>query len=410
MASVSSDIASLLKPAEPYTATASILNGVVDPTTSTVTGDRTTGLFAKGTNELGKDDFLKLLTTQMQYQDPMSPMDNTQFVSQLAQFSALEGNNNIEKAINNLNDSFKSTADSQKYSAQSITNTSAVSLIGKTVTMAQTSVQWYGKGGETVPITIQLGSNQDATVKLVDKDGNVVKTLQTEGKDSENSSTIKWDGTKDDGTYASAGQYTIQIDGQDKDPSLYAFVKDMVSGVRFTSNGALVKIGGTEISIGNVLDVSTGSGSSDINSLSPSTAVSLLGKEVRVMQDKIVYRQMDNEVHNLKINAGNRQSVQVQLADGSGNIVYTGSLPVDSNGIATLSWDGQYAGGLAPAGTYTLSIAGEENDPSLYGFDAGKVDGVTNLGGASLLRVNGKTISLSDIIDIADPSTAGEAI
>ena len=406
--SVSSDIASLLKPKEPYTATASIVNGAIDPATSKVTGDRSSGIF-KGQKELGKEDFLLLLTTQMRYQDPMSPMDNTQFVSQLAQFSALEGNNNIEKAVNSLNDSFKSSVNTQAYSAQSITNTSAVSLIGKTVTMARESVRWYGKGGETVPITIHLGNKQEATVKLLDKDGNVVKTFKTQGKDSENSSVIQWNGTNDNGTYVSAGEYAIQIDGQDKDSSLYAFVKDTISGVRFTSDGAMIKIGGQEISIGKVLDVSTGGASSDINSLSPSTAVSLLGKEVRVMQDKIVYRQMDNEVHNLKISAGNRQSVQVQLADASGNVVYSGSLPVDSNGIATLSWNGQFAGGLAPAGTYTLKIAGEENDPTLYGFTEGKVDGITNLGGASLLRVNGKAISLSDIIDIAEPST-GEAV
>ena len=50
-------------------------------------------------NELGKDEFLKLLVTQMQYQDPMEPMDNSQMIAQLAQFSALE-------AMNNLSNSF----------------------------------------------------------------------------------------------------------------------------------------------------------------------------------------------------------------------------------------------------------------------------------------------------------------
>lgn len=49
----------------------------------------------KSNSTLGKDDFLKLLVTQMQYQDPLQPMDNTQFVSQMAQFTSLEQMQNV---------------------------------------------------------------------------------------------------------------------------------------------------------------------------------------------------------------------------------------------------------------------------------------------------------------------------
>ena len=51
---------------------------------------------------LGKDAFLKLLTTQMQQQDPLSPTDNTQFLAQLAQFSSLEQMTNVAAAMDNL--------------------------------------------------------------------------------------------------------------------------------------------------------------------------------------------------------------------------------------------------------------------------------------------------------------------
>lgn len=53
-------------------------------------------------NSLGKDDFLKLLVTQLQYQDPLQPMDNSQFIAQLAQFSALEQMNNVANGMNTL--------------------------------------------------------------------------------------------------------------------------------------------------------------------------------------------------------------------------------------------------------------------------------------------------------------------
>jgi len=55
----------------------------------------------KGTSKLGKDAFLTLLTTQMQYQDPLNPSSDTEFIGQLAQFSALEEMQNVSAALSN---------------------------------------------------------------------------------------------------------------------------------------------------------------------------------------------------------------------------------------------------------------------------------------------------------------------
>ena len=61
----------------------------------------------ESSDTLGKDDFLKLLVTQLKYQDPLSPMDNGEFVAQLAQFSSLE-------QMQNLNDNFEQMMSAQK--------------------------------------------------------------------------------------------------------------------------------------------------------------------------------------------------------------------------------------------------------------------------------------------------------
>jgi len=78
---------------------------------------------ATGNNAIDKEAFLKLLTAQLKYQDPLNPMDNTQFVSQLAMFSALEQVVNIGDTLNNFI-STKTNEDAL---------TLGVNLIGKTI-------------------------------------------------------------------------------------------------------------------------------------------------------------------------------------------------------------------------------------------------------------------------------------
>ncbi len=73
----------------------------------------------KASQELGKDDFLKLLLTQLSHQDPTSPMDNNEFIAQMAQFSSLE-------QINNMSNSFAKMA-------AMMNSDQAVNSIGKTV-------------------------------------------------------------------------------------------------------------------------------------------------------------------------------------------------------------------------------------------------------------------------------------
>jgi flagellar basal-body rod modification protein FlgD len=75
---------------------------------------------------LGKDDFLKLLITQLKYQDPMEPTNNQDFIAQMAQFSSLE-------QMTNMGNGFQKLAESQDAMLKEVSFGQAVNLIGRTV-------------------------------------------------------------------------------------------------------------------------------------------------------------------------------------------------------------------------------------------------------------------------------------
>ena len=93
---------------------------------SATAGTAAASTAAAASKTMGKEAFLKLLITQLQYQDPMNPADSTEFTAQLAQFSSLEQLSNVNENLNTL-----------KLYQASMNNSQAVSFIGKLKTTAQ---------------------------------------------------------------------------------------------------------------------------------------------------------------------------------------------------------------------------------------------------------------------------------
>jgi flagellar basal-body rod modification protein FlgD len=223
-------------------------DGTVKTTSSTTSSSK------KSNDALSKLDFLNLLTTQLKYQDPLNPQSNTDMAAQLAQYSSLEAMQDIKTAIQNQTDKFDTVVSSLQTSSLSITNSTAVSLIGKNVKLKQTEIEY---NGESVDFNVHLGSNTSATVTLCNQDGTVVKTLSAAAENDATSTTLSWDGTTDDGTLATDGTYTINIENEDSDSSLYSYVNGLVSSVLFTTDrGAVINVNGNELSIGNVMEIS----------------------------------------------------------------------------------------------------------------------------------------------------------
>lgn len=98
------------------------------------------------TQELGKDDFLQLLVTQLRFQDPMEPIKEREFIAQLAQFSTLEGVNNLSRDLGTI-------ADLERALLWQSADQAAVSMLGCQVTLATEDgevtgivkgVRWHG--------------------------------------------------------------------------------------------------------------------------------------------------------------------------------------------------------------------------------------------------------------------------
>jgi len=113
----------------------SSVNSNTSYATSSTTSTRDTS------SQLGKDDFLNLLVTQLRYQDPLNPTDNSEYISQLAQFSSLEQMNNMNSGISSM----KALAMTGKYITASVTDDTT----GKTTSVEGTVDSVQMSSGET---------------------------------------------------------------------------------------------------------------------------------------------------------------------------------------------------------------------------------------------------------------------
>ena len=153
---------------------------------------------AAGKQSLGQADFLKLMTTQLQSQDPFKPMDSAQFLGQIAQFSTVSG-------IESLNTGFATLS-------ENLTANQALqgaSLVGRSVQVPGDALVLGAAGGITASATLPVSGSVSATIR--DPSGAVVRHLDL-GTQASGSLDIPWDGITDSGERAAAGIYSIRAE------------------------------------------------------------------------------------------------------------------------------------------------------------------------------------------------------
>lgn len=184
-------------------------------------------------SSLSSTDFLTLLCTQLQNQNPLDPSDPDEFMSELVSYASLDQQSETNTQLSSLVDS-----------VNSLLSANAVGYMGRTVEVE----------GDTTTLTdgnaswgYELASNAaSVTLTVTDSDGNTVYSAN--GETSSGSHSFSWDGTTSSGTKLTSGDYTLTVTAADSSGDAV----DVTHSVSGTVTGVDNTSGSTVLTIGNV--------------------------------------------------------------------------------------------------------------------------------------------------------------
>ena len=199
-------------------------------------------------NQLGKDEFMKLLTFQLQNQDPMNPMDQSKFTGELAQFSQLE-------QLSNLNKKFEENGKNQGIQDKFY----AASFVGKKVVTTGSTMELKQSGDEGDVLFKLDGQASKVLIRILDEKNNVAGEIWKEGL-SQGAHQVTWDGVALDGSPAVKGKYTAQVKAWDENGQEIGTCTEatgIVQSVTFDSGEPLLTVNGQKVFLRDVASFHT---------------------------------------------------------------------------------------------------------------------------------------------------------
>jgi flagellar basal-body rod modification protein FlgD len=190
---------------------------------------------------LTQADFMNLLLKQLQYQDPLAPMDNYQMASQMAQFESVQSLNDITQLLQNQ---------------QASNSLQEIGLIGKKVEVKGNSLSIDGSGVVSGG-SYQLASPGWAYVQIFDAHGNIVRIIDQGARDT-SKQTFTWDGKDQQGNQLPAGNYTFQVSAVDKtNQSIQVSTSSIgtVTGISFEGGVTYLNIGPGKVNMSDIIAI-----------------------------------------------------------------------------------------------------------------------------------------------------------
>ncbi len=335
---------------------------------------------------LGRDAFLTMLVAQLENQDPLNPMDGTDFSAQLAQFSQLE-------QLINLNDSMDSLAASFGENSEG----DAMTYIGKQVT-GNVDTMTVDEGAVSGGF-YSLSKAADVMVSITDADGKTVKTLYP-GQQATGSHLISWDGTDNNGDAVEDGNYTYTVlantgSGYAEVPSS---ITGTVSGVAYNNGKAYLVVQGILLDLKSVTAVSN----TDTSGGSES-ALSYLGKTVTSNSPIVLVEDGDVSGDELNFKLDAKNDVTINIYDVYDELVKTITVSADDTvaGENKVEWNGMSDSGYkVEDGLYYYAVKADSNYAKTPVSE--EVSGIKYVNGGQYLvmKDSGRLVSLSTITGI----------
>lgn len=133
-------------------------------------------------NELGKNEFMELLVAQMNNQNPLEPQENTEFIAQLAQFSQVEGTENLNETVNDMAGDLRSSQALQ-----------ASSMVGQSVIVPGNDAGYLQNGDLIAGFAELPATTMNLTVQIQTASGQALETINL-GHHSQGPVSLRWDG------------------------------------------------------------------------------------------------------------------------------------------------------------------------------------------------------------------------
>jgi flagellar basal-body rod modification protein FlgD len=220
-----------------------VLSGVIQKAIAS-SGDTAT----TPAQSLDKDDFLRLLTTQLRNQDPLNPISNADFIAQTAQFSSLEQLQKMNGALERLTGQMGGSA-----------TANAAALLGRVVTVNGTPVGL--EAGRPVNLGYSLAASASSAVLVVqDGAGKVVRTMQL-GQKGRGPHQVAFDGRDDQGRLLPSGSYVyrlVAVDGTGRVIPGTITGAGQVTGINVEDGQVVLMVGDQRVPWSNVVGVVAG--------------------------------------------------------------------------------------------------------------------------------------------------------
>jgi len=202
-----------------------------------------------GKKELGKQDFLLLLVTQLKNQSPWNPLDGHEFVAQLATFSSLEELENIDKK---LEESVKSNEELNEI----INKNMSAALIGKDLKANDNTI--IHQINETEHLKFNLEDYaKEVMILITDVTGNTVDIIPLENLEK-GINIVEWDGENLRGEKVMSGTYNFTVEARnvnDQVVKAQPFITGEIAGVKFKDGETYFIVDGNEIPVSSVMEI-----------------------------------------------------------------------------------------------------------------------------------------------------------